>query len=157
MGEPTEMPRVLPSGAEMARGSAQEPSVAFCNPGGVWILQPGHILHPQELERARGKASASAEPERALGCPHGRGTVTPQGQREGGREGGSNLPAREQGGKGAVSRAGRRAGSGRKGEGMTAALGRSWDGAGLRCGVGLGLTGRSGAKGAWKCLWSSLP
>lgn len=41
--------------------------MGFRNPGGVWIL------HPQELERGRGKASASAEPERALGCPHRRG------------------------------------------------------------------------------------
>lgn len=55
------------------------------------------------------------------------------------REGGSDLPAREQGGKRALSRAGRRAGSGRKDEGMTAVLGRSWDGAGMSCGVGLKL------------------
>lgn len=57
------------SRAEMAHGSDQDP-VGFHNPGGVWIL------HPQELEHGRGKASASAEPELR------EGTVVPQGQRE---------------------------------------------------------------------------
>lgn len=79
----------------MASGSDQDPSpVGFCNPGGIWILQPGNMLHPQELERGRGKASASAEAECALGCPHRRGDRDTPGT-EGMREGGSNLPAGE--------------------------------------------------------------
>lgn len=90
---PTEQPCILPIG--MASGSDQDPSpVGFCNPGGVWILQPGNMLHPQELERGRGKASASAEAECALGCPHRRGDRDTPGT-EGMREGGSNLPAGE--------------------------------------------------------------